>query len=144
MLRQVMQFSTLCVAKRTQSVRKGMRRRAPHDNCDDRSSIGLYDSECRTTVEIIVPHSSVGMQFSTLCVAKRTQSVRKGMRRGAPHDNCDDRSSIGLYDSECRTTVEIIVPHSSVGMQFSTLCVAKRTQSVRKGIRRRAPHDNCD
>ncbi|RMS76198.1 hypothetical protein ALP47_102912 [Pseudomonas savastanoi] len=47
------------------------------------------------------------MQFSTLCVAKRTRSVQKGMRRGAPHDSCDDRSA-----------------RSSVGMQFSTLCVA--------------------
>ncbi|AVB16102.1 hydrogenase expression protein [Pseudomonas amygdali pv. morsprunorum] len=26
------------------------------------------------------------MQCSTLCVAKRTRSVRKGMRRGATHD----------------------------------------------------------
>ncbi|KWS94757.1 hypothetical protein AL048_22690 [Pseudomonas syringae pv. castaneae] len=26
------------------------------------------------------------MQVSMLCVAKRTQSVRKGMRRGAAHD----------------------------------------------------------
>jgi hypothetical protein len=68
-----------------------MRRGAPHDSCDDRSA-----------------RSCVGMPFSTLCVAKRTQSVRKGMRRGAPHDSCDDRSA-----------------RSSVGMQFSTLCVAR-------------------
>ncbi|CAI8930074.1 hydrogenase expression protein [Pseudomonas syringae pv. tomato] len=27
------------------------------------------------------------MQVSTLCVAKRTQSVRNGMRRGASHDS---------------------------------------------------------
>ncbi|AVI86018.1 hydrogenase expression protein [Pseudomonas syringae pv. tomato] len=27
------------------------------------------------------------MQVSTLCVAKRTRSVRNGMRRGAPHDS---------------------------------------------------------
>ncbi|PBP64359.1 hydrogenase expression protein [Pseudomonas syringae] len=27
------------------------------------------------------------MQFTTLCVVKRTQSVRNGMRRGAPHDS---------------------------------------------------------
>ncbi|KPY14268.1 hypothetical protein ALQ74_103069 [Pseudomonas savastanoi pv. glycinea] len=47
------------------------------------------------------------MQFSTLCVAKRTRSVQKGMRRGAPHDSYDYRSA-----------------RSSVGMQFSTLCVA--------------------
>ncbi|PYD22039.1 hydrogenase expression protein [Pseudomonas sp. KBS0707] len=26
------------------------------------------------------------MQVSTLCVAMRTRSVRKRMRRGAPHD----------------------------------------------------------
>ncbi|KPX78699.1 hypothetical protein ALO59_102579 [Pseudomonas amygdali pv. mellea] len=32
------------------------------------------------------------MQFSTLCVVKRTRSVRHGMRRGAPHDSCDHRS----------------------------------------------------
>ncbi|RMO80372.1 hypothetical protein ALQ36_103404 [Pseudomonas syringae pv. primulae] len=31
------------------------------------------------------------MQFATLCVAKRTRSVQKGMRRGAPHDSCDYR-----------------------------------------------------
>ncbi|TFZ39105.1 hydrogenase expression protein [Pseudomonas syringae] len=27
------------------------------------------------------------MQFTTLCVVKRTRSVRNGMRRGAPHDS---------------------------------------------------------
>ncbi|RXT86375.1 hydrogenase expression protein [Pseudomonas syringae] len=27
-------------------------------------------------------------------------------------------------------------------MQFSTLCVVKRTRSVQKGMRRRAPHDS--
>ncbi|MCF5166960.1 hypothetical protein GIW45_23540 [Pseudomonas congelans] len=56
---------------------------------------------------------------------RRTQSVQKGMRRGASHDSCDYRSA-----------------HSRMGMQFSTLCVVKRTQSVRKGMRRKAPHDS--
>ncbi|MBP1142877.1 hypothetical protein SAMN05444062_108196 [Pseudomonas syringae] len=84
-----MQVSTLCVAKRTRSVRKGIRRGAPHDSCDDRSL-----------------RSSVGMQVSTLCVAKRTRSVRKGMRRGAPHE-----------------IVAVIVPHAPVGMHFVTLRV---------------------
>ncbi|RMR22794.1 hypothetical protein ALP89_102498 [Pseudomonas syringae pv. persicae] len=32
------------------------------------------------------------MPFWTLGVAKRTRSVQKGMRRGAPHDSCDYRS----------------------------------------------------
>ncbi|CAI8930248.1 hydrogenase expression protein [Pseudomonas syringae pv. tomato] len=27
------------------------------------------------------------MQVATLCVVKRTRSVRNGMRRGAPHDS---------------------------------------------------------
>ncbi|AVB28093.1 hypothetical protein CXB36_05655 [Pseudomonas syringae pv. syringae] len=29
-----------------------------------------------------------------------------------------------------------------MGTQFSTLCVVKRTRSVQKGMRRRAPHDS--
>ncbi len=92
--------------KRTRSVRNGMRRRAPHDSRGSRSS-----------------RSSVGMHFTTLCVArgraasgtacdalrrKRTRSVRNGMRRRAPHDGRGSRSS-----------------RSSVGMHFTTLCVAR-------------------
>ncbi|MBW8020866.1 hydrogenase expression protein [Pseudomonas syringae pv. tomato] len=32
------------------------------------------------------------MSVVTLYVAKRTRSVQKGTRRGAPHDSCDYRS----------------------------------------------------
>ncbi|MCF5032530.1 DUF1534 domain-containing protein [Pseudomonas syringae] len=79
--------------KRTRSVRNGMRRRAPHDSRDYRSS-----------------RSSVGMPWVTLCVTDlrraarrdRTRSVRNGMRRRAPHDSRDYRS---------------------VGMPWVTLCV---------------------
>ncbi|RVU50056.1 hypothetical protein EOL67_18925 [Pseudomonas syringae pv. syringae] len=63
--------------KRTQSVRKGMRCRASRDSCDDRSA-----------------RSCVGMQFSTLCVARG---------RGASGKACD---------AERRTIVVVIVPHA--------------------------------
>ncbi|PBP32804.1 hypothetical protein CCL14_24460, partial [Pseudomonas syringae] len=53
------------------------RRRASHDSCDDRSS-----------------RSSVGMQFSTLCVARGRGASRKA------------------YDAERRTIVAMIVPHA--------------------------------
>ncbi|PYD12518.1 hypothetical protein DND47_22650 [Pseudomonas syringae pv. syringae] len=46
--------------KRTQSVQKGMRRRASHDSCDNRSS-----------------RSSVGMPFTTLRVARGRRASRK-------------------------------------------------------------------
>ncbi|KPW53605.1 hypothetical protein ALO80_102161 [Pseudomonas caricapapayae] len=39
------------------------------------------------------------MQFSTLCVAKRTRSVRNGMRRRASHDSCDDRSRAPAWNA---------------------------------------------
>ncbi|KPW40464.1 hypothetical protein ALO51_102627 [Pseudomonas amygdali] len=62
------------------------------------------------------------MQFSTLCVAKRTRSVQKGMRRGAPHDSYDYRSARSSggapYDS-----YDYRSARSSVGMPFMTLCV---------------------
>ncbi|TFZ36488.1 hypothetical protein EWW49_14490 [Pseudomonas syringae] len=41
------------------------------------------------------------MQFSTLCVVKRTRSVQKGIRRRASHDSCDDRSARSAW--ECRS-----------------------------------------
>ncbi len=78
--------------------RTACRRGASHDSYDDRSA-----------------RSSVGTQFSTLCVTKRTRSVQKGMRRRASHDGYDDRSS-----------------RSSVGTQFSTLCVARGRRASRK------------
>ncbi|QOI06111.1 DUF1534 domain-containing protein [Pseudomonas savastanoi] len=45
---------------------------------------------------------------------KRTRSVRNGMRRGASHDNCDDRSARleRHVDAERRTAVEMIVPYA--------------------------------
>ncbi|KPX15441.1 hypothetical protein ALQ08_104080 [Pseudomonas syringae pv. delphinii] len=37
------------------------------------------------------------MSVVTLCVAKRTRSVQKGMRRGAPHDSYDYRSRVPAW-----------------------------------------------
>ncbi|NAO28315.1 hypothetical protein PsdCFBP2356_17450 [Pseudomonas syringae pv. dysoxyli] len=51
---------------------------------------------------------------------KRTRSVRKGMRRGASHDSCGYRSL-----------------RSSVGIQVSTLCVARGRGA--SGLVRHAP-----
>ncbi|RMQ15102.1 hypothetical protein ALQ09_101916 [Pseudomonas viridiflava] len=80
------------------------------------------------------------MQFSTLCVAKRTRSVQNGMRRGAPHDSCDDRSHAlrgnavrdALRRQEDAERPERHTTRSaarwsgfSVVMQFATLCVAR-------------------
>ncbi|KTC02684.1 hypothetical protein AO386_09305 [Pseudomonas syringae ICMP 11292] len=52
-----MQCSTLYVGKRTRSVQKGMRRRAPHD------------------IEIIVAHAAAWV----LCVIKRTRCFQNCM-----------------------------------------------------------------
>ena len=74
------------------------------------------------------------------------------MRRGASHDNRDDRSGNYAVLDALRRKEEAerqewyaVAEHqhdscdyrslrSSVGMQFSTLCVAGRTQGVRKGM----------
>ncbi len=42
-----MQFATLCVVKRTRSVQKGMRRRAPHDS---RACTGTFVSKLPTVI----------------------------------------------------------------------------------------------
>ncbi|SDP01030.1 hypothetical protein SAMN05216596_102558 [Pseudomonas congelans] len=138
-----MQFSTLCVA--------GGRR----------ASGKAYDAERRTIFGLIVPPLQRGSAVLDALRCKRTQSVRNGIRRGAPHDIGADRSarsSVGMqfpklcvaggrrasgkaYDAERRTIVEIIVPHAPRGNAAFDALRRRRTQSVRKGMRRGASHD---